>query len=187
MYPSISFIIPTSGRASLEKTVASIEKWPGDEIIVIKHNPPSGHWGNEERQEGTEKAKGDYIAYIDDDDTYVPGHREIMNTAINEIHGCPFLFKIQYPNGRVLWRKKWEKNGNISTQMILVPNIPEMFYGWDETHHWADFWFIHRWMWPSNAVVWRDEILVHMGHNDEKFELGLTLSEARKRKVGVYK
>ena len=184
-YQTISFIIPTLGRDSLNKTLSSIECWPGDEILMIKHNPPSGHWGNEERQEGTDKAKCDYLAYIDDDDAYVPGARKIMDSAINENHGRPILFKIQYPSGRIIWRKKWVKNGNVSTQMILVPNARGMLYHWDKTHQWADFWFIHRWAWPSKAIVWREEVIALMGHNDEKYERGLTFSEAKRAGISV--
>lgn len=184
-HQTISFIIPTIGRKSLKNTLDSVETWPGDEVLVIKHNPPSGHWGNEERQEGTNKAKCDYIAYMDDDDVYVPGARKIMDTAIRENHGLPNLFKIKYPNGRVLWRKRWVKNGNVSSQMILVPNVKAMFYGWDKFHQWADFWFIRRWSWPDRAIVWRNEIICLMGHNDEKFERGLGFSEAKKAGINV--
>ncbi len=184
-HATISFIVPTEGRESLKRTLNSIETWPGDEVLIIRHNPPSGNWGNAEREEGTTKAKCDYLAYIDDDDVYIPGVRAVMEAAIRENHGCPILFRIKYPNGRVLWRKKWVKNGNVSTQMILVPNAKEMLYGWDQKHQWADFWFIHRWGWPSSAIVWHSKVTVLMGHNDEKYERGLTFAEARK--LGVFR
>ncbi len=146
MNPTISFIIPTIGRPSLAKTIASIDRWPGDEVLVIQHHPPSENWGNAERQEGTDNAKCDYLAYIDDDDTYIPGHRTLMDQTIKaNPAGNPILFKIKYPNGRVLWQKKWVKNGNVSTQMILVKNDKSRLYYWDQKHTWADFQFINRW------------------------------------------
>lgn len=179
---TISFIIPTIGRPSLKDTLASIEIWPGDEVLVIEHHPPSGNWGNAERQEGTDKAKCDYIAYIDDDDVYVPGARQTMDEAIRqEPKDHPILFRIKYPNGRVLWDKKRVKNGNVSTQMILVPNVKEMLWGWDQSHSWADFWFISRWKWPAKTIKWREEIIALMGHNDEKFERKLTFNQARQQ------
>ena len=92
-YATISFIIPTVGRESVKETLASIETRPGDEVLAIRHDPPSGNWGNTERQEGTDKAKCDYLAYIDDDDVYVPGHRAIMDKAIRENpNEYPILF-----------------------------------------------------------------------------------------------
>ena len=173
-------MIPTIGRESLQQTIDSIEKWPGDEILVIQHNPPSGRWGNVERQEGTDKAKCDYIAYIDDDDIYVRGARAIMNEAIKQNPSLPILFKIKYPSGRVLPRKKWVKNGNVSTQMILVPNKKDMFWGWDPYHKWADFWFIYRWKWDSRQIVWRPEIIARLGHNDGRYEEALRLEAVAK-------
>lgn len=171
-YKTISFIIPTIGRESLNDTLASIDSWPGDEVIVIKHNPPSGNWGNAERQEGMDKATGDYLALIDDDDVYVPEHREIMDNAIKEnSNNYPILFKMQYPNGRVLWKKKWVKNGNVGCPMILVPNDKKMLHGWEQDCSWADFQFINRWHWHAKDIIWREEIIVLLGHNDEKYEM----------------
>lgn len=179
-YKTISFIVPTTGRPSLKKTLASIETWPGDELLVIQHNPPSGNWGNAERQEGTDKAKCDYLAYIDDDDVYVPGHRKIMAKAIEENPGGnPILFKMRYPSGRVLWQKKWVKNGNVSTQMILVPNKKEMLSKWDQKHTWADFAFINCWHWPAKTIDWREEIICLLGHNDEKYEQNLSIAKLK--------
>ncbi len=179
---TISFIIPSIGRESLKKTLASIEKWPGDEILVIQNNPPSGRWGNAERQEGTDKAKADYLAYIDDDDTYVHGARSIMDKVIRENPDRPILFSIKYPSGRILPRKRWVKNGNVSTQMILVPNKKEMLYGWDHYHRYADFWFIYRWKWPASSIVWCSEVLVLMGHEDKKYEQ-YKLAETKKERA----
>jgi glycosyltransferase involved in cell wall biosynthesis len=158
-YKTISFIVPTLGRESLKKTLASVETWPGDELLVIQHNPPSGNWGNAERQEGTDKAKCDYLAFIDDDDVYVPGVRKIMDTAINESpEGTPILFKMQYPSGRTLWRNKRVKNGNVGAPMILVPNNKEKIWGWDQKYSWADFHFINRWKWGHWEINWRPEV-----------------------------
>jgi len=43
---TINFIVTTIGRPSLRATVASVERWDGDELLVIKHDPPGGNWGN---------------------------------------------------------------------------------------------------------------------------------------------
>ena len=112
-YATISFIIATTGRPSLQRTLASIDKRPGDEVLVIQHDPPSGNWGNAERQEGTDRATCDYLAFIDDDDVYVPNHREIMAQAIlDSPKRYPILFRMQYPSGRVIWRDKAMKCGD---------------------------------------------------------------------------
>jgi glycosyltransferase involved in cell wall biosynthesis len=179
-YKTISFIVPTIGRESLKDTLASITTWPGDELIVIQHTPPSGNWGNAERQEGMDKAKCDYLAFIDDDDVYVEGAREIMDKAIKKnINNFPILFKMKYPNGLILWEKKWVKNGNVGCPMILVPNNKEMLHWWEQDVSWADFQFINRWHWHAKDIQWRDEVIALLGHNDEKRENGWNFKQWR--------
>ena len=160
---TISFIIPTIGRKSLKRTLDSIEKWPRDEILIIQHSPPSGTWGNLERKEGIAKSTCDYIVFIDDDDYYVPGHRALMDAAIKENPGKPILFKVQFPNGKVLWETKEIVPGNVSGQMMLVPNIREKFYRfqWPGNTHMSDYYFMSRWKFPE--VVFREEIIVTLG------------------------
>lgn len=164
---SISFIIPSINRPTLHRTIDSIEMWPGDEVIVEFDIPKSGMWGNPQRNKGIARAKGDYLAFIDDDDYYVKGHRDIMAQAIKENPDRPNLFKIQYPNG-TLWDTEEVKPGNISTQMILVPNKPEMLYHWKDGRNMADFIFVDNWKWPKEQIVWRKEIICLMGHSDGK-------------------
>ena len=165
---TISFIIPTMGRDNLGKTLRSIECWKGDEILVEVDNPPSRRWGNDQRNKAMARAKGDYLAFIDDDDFYVPGHREVMEQAIKENPDKPILFRIEYPNGRVIWNKKEITPGNISTQMILVPNKPEMLYHWKDGRNMADFIFVDHWKWKDEEIVWREEVICQMGHDDEE-------------------
>ena len=175
---TISFIIPTIGRPSLQATVASVERWLGDELLVIKHDPPGGNWGNAERQHGQDIAKGDYLAFIDDDDTYVPGHRQMMALAIWENPGKPIIFQIQYPNGKRLWqpskfadRPPQIKNGNVSSQMFLFPNDKTKLARWLQVPTWrgraSDFYFASSTGWGNRCgFAWREEVLVLMGHDD---------------------
>jgi hypothetical protein len=184
---TISFIVPTVGRVlrpSLDLTLKSITPWPGDEVLVIQHDPPSGNWGNAERQEGQDRAKCDYLTFIDDDDVYVPNHRQIMATAIAENPGKPIVFRIQYPNGNKLWRpsrwkglerRRWAppqiKNGNVSSQMFLFPNDKTKLAQWDQSSSWrgrgADTAWIAWSGWGNRYNhVWMDEVIVLMGHDD---------------------
>ena len=180
--PSISFIVPTTGRDTLAATLASIDQWAGDELLVIQHDPPARNYGASERHEGTERATKDYLAYLDDDNIYVPGHRAIMAQAIHDSRikfpeaPHPILFRVQYPNGQIIWRKPWIKNGNIDTQMILVPNLKEKLTPWNQPHppasrmRWSccDYYFVSRWHWSGKrSIFWCPQIIALMGHGGE--------------------
>lgn len=162
---TISFIIPSMNRSSLHKTIASIEAMEGDEILVEFDLPPTGGWGNEQRNAAILRASGKYLAFIDDDDAYVKGHRAIMGKAMRDNPGYPNLFRIQYPNGRKLWERRELTPGNISTQMILIPNDREMFDWWKPRRNMADYLFVESWKWPE--IIWREEIICQMGHDDD--------------------
>lgn len=165
---SVSFIIPSINRKTLHRTIESIEPRQGDEIIVEFDIPKSGMWGNPQRNKAMARATGDYLAFIDDDDMYAPGARKIMEQAIKEnTNNSPILFRIKYPNGQIIWKQKSVVPGNISTQMILVPNKKDMLYHWKDGRNMADFIFVDHWKWPKDQIIWRQEIIALMGHDNE--------------------
>lgn len=181
-YKTISFIVPTIGRESLKETLASIETWPGDEVLVIKHDPPSGDWGSSERNEGMKKAKCDYLAFIDDDDIYVQGHRQVMDKATKENPKLfPILFRMLYKSGRILWDKPRLKCNRMGSPMIFVPNIGDKFVPWNGTVQ-ADFQFMNAQYWPHRKIIFREEIVALVNNEDSGDESDKWKSEKMHRK-----
>jgi hypothetical protein len=177
---TVSFIVPTIGRASLAATLNSIHCVAGDEVIVIggrvapvtTHLPvrwipcqPGGHFGCEERTLGISQARGDYLAFIDDDDTYLPFARHLMTAAMECAWRRPALFRMRYPNGAELWRKPVLEVGNVSTQMMLIPNDRAKLGTWT-TRREGDFDFLTSMRWPSAAIAWCPSVIAQMGHNE---------------------
>lgn len=139
---------------------------------------PSNTYGNLERQLGMERATGDFLAFIDDDNYYVKGHRDLHASAIAEAPDRPTLFRIQYPSGRLLWERRRVKNGNVDTQMILVPNRTSMLARWEPRrkggHRSVDFHFINCWRWPAATINWRTDVIALMGREDLRLTSKLT-------------
>jgi glycosyltransferase involved in cell wall biosynthesis len=162
----ISYIIPSLNRETLHRTVGSIEMWKGDEICVEFDIPKSNMWGNPQRNKATRRAEGEYLAFIDDDDYYIPGARQIIQDAIEENPGKALLFQMMYPDTqRVLWQTKEVIPGNVSTPQIVCPNTEEFITEWEGKRNMADFLFINKW--PRNKIVWVPKVIVHLGHNDD--------------------
>lgn len=145
--------------------------WPGDEICVEFDIPKSNAWGNPQRNKAVARATGDYLAFIDDDDYYVKGHREIMDRAMKENPGRPNLFRMQYPNGTVLWKEKRLYPGNVSTPMILIPNDKSMLWTWEGKRNMADYIFMSKWKWPRATTIWREEIIALIGSDIPNYTL----------------
>lgn len=173
----ISFIVPTVGRPSLAVTLRSIETMPGDEIIVVGNHyrtrdarvryvdcEPGGDWGHAERNFATPHARCRYIAHIDDDDVYAPGHRALMADAIQQNEGRPILFKMRYPNGITLWSEERIFCGNVGTPMFLIPNRPTMLGSWGSFVG-GDCAFLEGSRWRPEEYVWRPEVIALLGHN----------------------
>jgi glycosyltransferase involved in cell wall biosynthesis len=159
---TISYVIPSINRESLHRTIKSIEMREGDEICLEFDLPRSFMWGNPQRNKAIERAKGDYLAFMDDDDYYAPGYRDVMEDAMKT--GLPTLFKVKYPNGNVLWDTPEVKPGNVTSTCIFIPNKKQMFSIWPGSRNMADFIFINSWRW--NKIVWREEIIAYAGRDD---------------------
>lgn len=175
----VSFIVPTLNRACLLTALRSIELWKDDELIVVGNVPertegrvryvphkPGGDWGHTERNTVLQSAmpRGDYIAHLDDDDTYALGTRRCMEVAMESAGGRPILFRMQFPNGITLWNEPRIFCGNVGTPMFLHPNEPDKFGTWGSFIG-GDCHFLETSKWALDDYVWRPEIIAYLGHN----------------------
>ncbi len=177
---AVSVIVPTIGRQSLRETLASIETEPGDEILVIGHAHPDarqdprarylscdrGHdWGCLERTMGIHHAQGTHLAFLDDDDVYLPGTRILMAAAITKAPDRPVLFRMVYPNGFTLWETQELRVTNVSTSMLLLPNDPSRLGTWS-TRREGDFDFLASSAWRADDIYWAPSVICQAGHDD---------------------
>lgn len=182
----LSVIIPTCGRPSLQQTLASLASQPmhttgpdADEVVIVGQAHRSAfecaalavqyfpcrighHWGCEERTLGIAKATGTHLAFIDDDDWWLPGARAAIADAMATTPTQPVLFKMRYGNGSTLWDHPRVQCGSVSTQMILIPNDPARLGRWT-TRREGDYDFLASMKWPSSDIVWRTEVIAYIG------------------------
>jgi len=145
--PLVSVIVATYNRHDpLLRCLESIraQEHPNIEIVVVSDGPDlllrnrleaeegiryfetgrnwhslSGvSWGTEPRTLGAFAARGDYLCYVDDDDTITPDH---VSGMVKALHGTEYWFAIGqylYPDGRVVGEGKVEPS-KVGTGMIL--------------------------------------------------------------------
>ena len=120
---SLSVIVPSSGRLTLQATLDSIapQLMPGDELLVDVNDDDD--FGYRARNRLITKATGDWLMFMDDDDEYVPGAFQIVRDTLALNPGRPHLFCMETAEGRILWHEREVRDGNVSTQMIVVPNV----------------------------------------------------------------
>jgi O-antigen biosynthesis protein len=79
-YGNIEIVIVNDGGASVREMVSSLEL--GRDVLFIDHEVRKGPAAA--RNNGIKAAKGEYIAYLDDDDVYYPDHiSELINFLEN--------------------------------------------------------------------------------------------------------
>jgi len=198
--PTLSVIIPTVSRETLTRTLESIaaqELIPGDEVLIVQDGPAdpavrepiraagwpwkylatgkrANDFGSAPRNLGMEHARGDYLAFMDDDDMYRtgdtspsfyrhdgPGAFAAIRRAIARHPGRPLLFRMERPGwGATVWRPMAVRFGEACTPMFITPNRPELLGEWGR-HRGSDFAFITTTLrlWPPGALVWEPDII----------------------------
>lgn len=105
------------------------------------------HWGHYARTRAIELAHGDYIAYLDDDDLYLPRHCSILASALNAHPEAGFAFsQMRWANGEVTvgHDEPWECD--IGTPMIMHRREILRYGSWDRAHEMEDRKLVKCWL-----------------------------------------
>jgi hypothetical protein len=130
---------------------------PGDEVIVDVNL--DGDYGNRARTRMMAKASGDFLLFMDDDDHYTEGALGVIRSALTAEPDRMHMFRMLMPRtGRLLWEEPVVRENNVSTQMVAVPNRPEMLGCWSERYA-ADYDFIHSTCELMGEPVWHENVI----------------------------
>lgn len=183
---ALTIIIPTIGRPSLQDTLDSIASQigPFDQVFVVAdgtypesrclvenygiqygyfeiNDGPHHDWGARARNFGISIAKKAYIAFMDDDDRYLPGAFAFIKNAIHLFPGNPFLFRMIHGKS-MIWTRNELVLGNVSSQMVVVPNDCTKLSRFTDRYE-GDFDFIKGtadlYSTDYDPFIWREEII----------------------------
>ncbi len=188
----LSIIIPTCGRHRLEKALESVRvngASKRDDVIVVGDGSqpisreiclrffellpiryfeygPTKMVGAAQRNYAMTQAFGTHLAFLDDDDEYTEDAVGVIRNYAESNPGKIHVFKEQsrvarHPWG-VVWKDKEVRVGNVGTQGIVVPNVPEKLGVWPN-HVCSDFDFLRDTValhpQKENGIVWVDHIV----------------------------
>lgn len=184
--PAITLIVPTIGRPTLARCLASLRRqtWRvEDEVLLVGDGPqpsarylwdqfalpgrylevagPYSDWGHTPRNRTMPRARGDYIAALDDDDQWVPDALVTIRAACAQALGRPLMFRMHgAPCGGTVWKSRELKHGNVGTPMFVLPAAGQR-WGCYEPFHGGDAAFIQQTLalWPPRSLVWRPEVI----------------------------
>ena len=185
MTPFLTIIIPTIGRAGLERTLRSIRQQAMEtdvtvvydshsalvpdrlydltekyEVDLVYHDGGIHAWGHPQRNYGVEGAVGGWLAWMADDDIYAEGAFEQIQAAIDTLeYPMPLIFRARMHFGETLWKRPVIEAGNIDASMFVVPNDPAKLGTWTNRYT-GDVDFISETVAKySGAVSWRPEVI----------------------------
>jgi glycosyltransferase involved in cell wall biosynthesis len=169
--PTLSIIIPTSGRPTLKRTLASIadQLRPGDEVIVVRD--AWGDSGDTARMDAMARARGSHLAFMDDDDVYARDGLERMRCFARRQPNRIAIFKMEHPVRTTHWRENEPelRYANVSSQNFLVPNVPGRLGRWHEVPrpsgkgmYAGDYVFIRETIELQGEPVFVDEVTTYI-------------------------
>lgn len=206
----VSVVIPTYSRPdNLEKSIQSVitQDFPSFEVIVVDDNDPStdarliteklmqkyskspvvryikhevNKNGAAARNTGIFNSRGKYVAFLDDDDLFLPGHlkKEYEYLETHPEHSAVYCWRIQ---NKVYYKHKY--TGNLSKQILTgvycAPTSTLMFRkdalldinGFDETYRRHQDLEIMLRFFEKYTVGVVEDVLLEMENSDGKNNL----------------
>lgn len=151
-YPSVEHLIISDGpdaRLATRMITPWLHGWRDLHYRELPEHDPEGHYGHHARAYACELAIGDYITYVDDDDSLRPEHCHLMAAALDANPGAGFAVSRMVshgPHGDAVIGLGPVACGNVGTPMIM--HRPELLdiAGWDHAGQFEDWDLVWAWM-----------------------------------------
>lgn len=192
--PLLSVVIPTIGRPTLARTLASIRRQAPAaqcQIVVVadthagtfaadlaavpalcaryaafgaSYDGGSHCYGQQQRQHGMTLARGRWLLFGQDDSAWLPGAWETIAGALRGGPAVPHLFRVQTWQAGVVPRNHRLELGNCDADGIAVPNDPTRLGTWGLAYT-GDYSFIQETVaLYDGQVEWVDTVIAAGRH-----------------------
>lgn len=171
--PLVSVVVPTHRRRDLLREAvrsALAQDWPALEILVVADHDPDaaaiaadyrdegrvrvidldrnhGPGGAVPRNTGIALARGELVAYLDDDNTWAPDHVSTVVGALRRADAS-FAFSSMSANGRDLHFARPEAQGIDTSTIVHRPELIARHGGWRprDNRYMHDWELVSRWL-----------------------------------------
>jgi len=161
--PTFSVVLPTSGRRTLARALASVSPQleAGDEVILVRYDcSVQGDWA---RNSAVERAIASHLVFLDDDDEFVPDALARFRRFAIEHPGRIGLFRMQLPTGDLIWSEPVFAYGQVGGPTMVIPNLPGKLGRWAQTEIGNDWAFVEETVrLQRTEPVFRDEIVARV-------------------------
>jgi len=198
--PLVSVIIPTHNRSTnLVRSIESVlrQTYNNFEIIVVDDNSPGSQFraeaerlmeryknhdsinyikhlknrnGAAARNTGIKFSKGDFIAFLDDDDEWLPLKLEFQVDYLlkKSTHDVCYCLSLKYKNGKDYYKTIYDKEGDLTLDVLSLES--EVY---------------------TPSLIFKKELLQHINGFDESFlrhqDFELLIKLFRSYKIGCVK
>lgn len=151
-YRNIEVVVVNDGGQDVEPVLAELR--PFVRITAVVHEQPAGR--PKALNAGLSQAKGDYIAYLDDDDIYYPDHIE---TLVNFLRAG--TYQVAYTDVRSALQRLDPESGTYVTYETRQEFCKDFDPDWLRFENYI----------PINAVMHSRKVIEEVGPFDETMEL----------------
>jgi cellulose synthase/poly-beta-1,6-N-acetylglucosamine synthase-like glycosyltransferase len=168
-YQNIEHIIISDGPDPELVTKLALRKHHGafyhaTGYLELPGHDPERHWGHAARLHGIERSHGEYIAYIDDDDSLRPEHVRLLAQALDRNPDAAWAYSVMSSHSQAgtldIGYQGYPAEGQIGTPMIMHRREILEHGTWGPASSVEDWELVKRWLDAGQKYVHVPEVTV---------------------------
>jgi hypothetical protein len=161
-YPRVEHVIVSDGP---DEVLANAPWPPNVRYAQLPVHDAAPHWGHHARLRGLELARGELVAYLDDDDAWEPAHLRFLAQALADDPAAGFAFSRALVHaaagGTVRIGDGRPAHGRVQTSMLVHRRELTRVATWGPAHPAEDWQLVQAWLAAGIAYASVDAVTVH--------------------------